>query len=230
MIRAALFDLDGTLVDSLPELHAGAVLAARELGLVEPGRETIGRMVGRGIRVLCERLADWWRAADPRAAELSTETALEVLERIWTGMSGEGAAELPGAFEGVRALKAAGVRTALVTNKIRPMTEAFLSSHGLGELFDVVLTGSDAERLKPAPDLLRLALEQLGVSAREAVMVGDSANDALAARAAGTDLMLVDGGYNEGVAVRDWARANGFPETCLYASAADACRVLLQKN
>ncbi len=110
------------------------------------------------------------------------------------------------------------------------MTEAFLASHGLGELFDVVLTGSDAERLKPAPDLLRLALERLGVSAREAVMVGDSSNDALAARAAGTALMLVDGGYNEGVAVQDWARANGFPETCLYASAADACRALLQKN
>lgn len=230
MIRAALFDLDGTLVDSLPELHAGAVLAARELGLVEPDLETIGCMVGRGLRVLCNRLADWWRLNDPKAAHLSTEIVFEVLERIWADMSGEKVAELPGAFEGVRVLKAAGVRTALVTNKIRPMTEAFLSSHGRGELFDVVLTGSDAEHLKPAPDLLRLALELLGVPARDAVMVGDSSNDALAARAAGTGLMLVDGGYNEGVAVRDWARANGFPETCLYDSAADACRALLQKN
>lgn len=73
-----------------------------------------------------------------------------------------------------------------------------------------MLAAGDVERLKPAPDLIELAKEKCGCSSDEAVMVGDSANDALAARAAGVEVILVRGGYNEGSAIDAWAEENGF--------------------
>lgn len=203
MPEAVLFDLDGTLVDSLPELHEGVARTARELGLREPDPSVTARMIGKGIKVLAERLAAWWQEGEPLPAGVDATTIVERLSANWCAMTGERVQPFQGAFEGVRAL---------VTNKIRPLTEAFLASRGLADAFDAVLTGSDVERLKPEPDMLRAALKQLGVAPEEAVMVGDSANDALAGRRAGVRVCLVESGYNEGVPMKTWAAENGFDE------------------
>lgn len=212
MPKAVLFDLDGTLVDSLPELHEGVARTAREFGLREPDSYVTARMIGKGIKVLAERLAAWWRELEPLPEGVDTTTIVERLSANWCAMTGERVRPLPGAFEAVRALRCAGVRTALVTNKIRPLTEAFLESRGVADAFDAVLTGSDVERLKPEPDMLLAALKALGIAPGEAVMVGDSGNDALAGRRAGVRVCLVESGYNEGVPMKVWAAAHGFDE------------------
>ena len=219
MPEAVLFDLDGTLVDSLPELHEGVARTARELGLREPDPSVTARMIGKGIKVLGERLAAWWREGEALPEGVDATTIVERLSANWCAMTGERVRPFPGAFEGVRALRRAGIRTALVTNKIRPLTEAFLASRGLADAFDAVLTGSDVERLKPEPDMLLSALKQLGVSPEKAIMVGDSAYDALAGRRAGVRVCLLECGYNEGVPMKPWAAENGFDEVDADAAA-----------
>lgn len=228
-VRAVCFDLDGTLVNSLPELYEGARLAALELGLPDPGERRVGDMIGAGVRVLAERLCRWWHEAAPGAdpKKLDPEAALRLLVEKWESLDGSRIAAYPGTFEGIAALQAAGIRTALVTNKVRTLTLELLAAHGWTPLFDAVVTGSDCERLKPYPDMIERALAELGVRADEAAMVGDSRNDALAARAAGVRACLVETGYNEGVPLADWAAAEGFPE--VYPNAAAACRRLLEE-
>ncbi len=229
-VRAVCFDLDGTLINSLPELYEGARLAALELDLPDPGEKRVGDMIGAGVRVLAERLCRWWREAAPEAdpARIDPESALKLLVEKWESLDGSRIAAIPGAFEGITALHAAGLRTALVTNKVRTLTLELLEAHGWTPLFDVVVTGSDCDRLKPYPDLLELALAKLGVAPREAVMVGDSRNDALAARAAGVRACLVESGYNEGVPLAEWAASAGFSE--VYSDAGAVCRHLLEEK
>lgn len=135
----------------------------------------------------------------------------------------------PGAREAVAALQAAGFKTALVTNKMRMVTETFVQRSGLNADLDVLVAGDDTDHPKPAPDMLLLACEKLGVSPTEAVMVGDSENDAWAAKAAGIRAMLVSTGYNGTVPMTQWAKDNGFP-WCLTALQASRITSLLAKE
>ena len=106
-----------------------------------------------------------------------------------------------------------GIRTAIVTNKIRVMAENFVVKTGLDQHFDTLVAGDDTRHAKPAADMLGLlACKKLGVSPSEAVMVGDSRNDALAAQAAQMPVYLVTTGYNEGTPIKQWGRDNGFEE------------------
>lgn len=207
--KAVLFDLDGTLVDSLPDIHAGVCALAQRRGLPQPPIEDVAAMIGKGIRVLVARLADWWCARGIKAETPDPETLLPELIEVWSGMP-DLVRPIPGAFEAVRALRAVGIRTALVTNKIRERTVEYLERHDLEDAFDAVVTASDCARAKPAPDMLLKAAEMLGVEPQACIMVGDSQNDALAGRAAGMRVWLVRTGYNEGVSIDVWARENGF--------------------
>lgn len=93
---------------------------------------------------------------------------------------------------------------------MRMVTETFVQRSGLNADLDVLVAGDDTDHPKPAPDMLLLACEKLGVSPTEAVMVGDSENDAWAAKAAGICAMLVSTGYNGTVPMTQWAKDNGF--------------------
>ena len=209
--KAVLFDLDGTLVDSLPDIHAGVCALAERRGLPKPPIEDVGDMIGKGIRVLIERLADWWRLRGHAVETPEPEALLPELIEVWSGMP-DLVRPIPGAFEAVAALRAAGIKTALVTNKIRERTVEYLERNGLEDAFDAVVTASDCERAKPWPDILWMAAEQLQVDPKACVMVGDSQNDALAGRAAGMRTVLVRTGYNEGVTIDEWAAQNGFED------------------
>lgn len=215
MIRLACFDFDGTLVSSLPEIAEGIRVLARREGLKEPSDEVVSVMIGRGVRVLVEDLRAWWeRSGTPVATHLEDEALLQALVHIWAERSGALITAIPGAFEGVRALHAQGVVTWVVTNKEEILARDFLKKHGLEDAFDGILGGNGAVeiRLKPWPDMIQYAIKAAGVSAEETVMVGDSCNDALAARAAGVRAMLVDTGYNGGVPIGQWAAQEGFSE------------------
>lgn len=218
LVKAVLFDLDGTLVDSLPELYHGVHTVLSDMGLKAPSQEAVGAMIGRGILVLVQRLC----AALGIAVE--SEQGRDLFDRLlkaWSESGGRHMAFYPGVTEGVEQLKDKGIRVALVTNKQRSLTVEFLQSRGLESLFDTVVAGDDCPNNKPAPDMLIRAMTEMNVCASETVMVGDSRNDALAGRAAGVSVALVETGYNEGVSIADWAREAGF--TRVYPSARKVC-------
>ena len=218
LVKAVLFDLDGTLVDSLPELYHGVHTVLSDMGLKAPSQEAVGAMIGRGILVLVQRLC----AALGIAVE--SEQGRDLFDRLlkaWSESGGRHMAFYPGVIEGVEQLQDKGIRVALVTNKQRSLTVEFLQSRGLESLFDTVVAGDDCPNNKPAPDMLIRAMTEMNVCASETVMVGDSRNDALAGRAAGVSVALVETGYNEGVSIADWAREAGF--TRVYPSARKVC-------
>lgn len=218
LVKAVLFDLDGTLVDSLPELYHGVHTVLSDMGLKAPSQEAVGAMIGRGILVLVQRLC----AALGIAVE--SEQGRDLFDRLlkaWSESGGRHMAFYPGVIEGVEQFKDKGIRVALVTNKQRSLTVEFLQSRGLESLFDTVVAGDDCPNNKPAPDMLIRAMTEMNVCASETVMVGDSRNDALAGRAAGVSVALVETGYNEGVSIADWAREAGF--TRVYPSARKVC-------
>lgn len=222
-VKAVLFDLDGTLVDSLPELYEGVRRAMIDLGHQPPSKEQVRDMIGRGVQVLVQRILD--SQSLPTDAE-SREALLQLLIKHWGDTAGEYTEFFPGTIEGIKALRAAGIKVGLVTNKWHDLAVEFLEHQGILSLFDVIVAGDDCPRNKPAPDMLEKAMRDLGVTKEESIMVGDSRNDALAARAAGVREALVETGYNEGVSIQEWAREEGF--TRCYQDARSVCDAVVQ--
>ncbi len=222
-IKAVLFDLDGTLVDSLPELYEGVRRCMEDLGRPAPSKEAVRDMIGRGVSVLVERLRNHLEIGDD---VITHQALLSRLVDHWAETNGSYTEFFPGVLEGIESLRNAGIKVGLVTNKWHELTVEFLQTRGISGLFDTVVCGDDCPKNKPDPDMLIKAMKDLGVDRLETVMVGDSRNDALAARAAGVRVALVETGYNEGMPIIDWAREAGFPKT--YTSAKKVCDLVVQ--
>ena len=220
--KAVLFDLDGTLVDSLPEIYFGVCETCRRLKVTPPTKEAVAAMIGRGVVVLVERLKRHLGLSD---SDVTESEMLRILVEEWDKTKGEKIDFYPGVLEGIRRLREEGIRTAIVTNKLRSLTEDFVCVRGIEDLFDTIVAGDDCPKAKPAPDMLLRAMKELGVSSETVVMVGDSRNDALAARAAGVTAALVETGYNEGVGIGEWAREAGFSR--VYPSARHVCQAVI---
>ena len=205
--KAVLFDLDGTLVDSLPTLTCSLNVYLAALGKAPFTEKEVSDMVGKGVRVLLQKA---FACRQVRLAGASFDAAVKdyIAQCLKTG-NGK-TRVFPGVAEALGALRSKGIETALVTNKSRAMTLSLLADKGLAPLFDVVVAGDDGHTPKPAPDMLLVATAALGASAADCVMVGDSRNDALAARSAKMTVRLVACGYNEGEPIGQWAQANGF--------------------
>lgn len=220
--RALLFDLDGTLVDSSAQLTAGVNALMAGLRLRPFSEEEVKVMIGKGVRVLLERVCT-------ARGIFATGQTIDTMQKLYSRCVREGGAPQPQFYPGVRQaldeVRGAGLAVALVTNKNREMTGDFLDKAGCGALFDAIVTGDDTAHPKPAPDMLELACRRLGCGKQECLMVGDSKNDALAARAAGMDVALVQTGYNEGEPIGLWARNNGFE--AIFPSAAEVCARVL---
>lgn len=195
--RAALIDLDGTLVDTLGDFVAVLALTFEDLGLLPPPSDRVAHAVGQGsehlIRVL---LADAGLA--PADVDRLWPPAWARYQHHYQDLNGRHARVLPGVVEGLWQLRAAGWRLACVTNKPGAFAEALLQGKQLRESFEIVLGGDAMPQRKPDPAPLREACRRLGVETVRAVMIGDSSNDARAARAAGCRCVLVRGGYNHG--------------------------------
>lgn len=189
---AVLFDLDGTLVETAPDLCAALNHCLAQAGRPQVTVAEVRHMVGDGARALLRRgLA----AAGAAPAEAEVERWFgELLVRYQ-----EHVADSSVAFEGVvetlDAMQAAGGRHAVCTNKPILHTRTLLDALDLARRFEVVLGGDSLPVRKPHPRHLLAALEALGVAPERAVMVGDSANDVAAARAAGLPVILVSFGY-----------------------------------
>lgn len=196
--RAILIDLDGTLLDSIPDLAAAANGMLAELGAPTLPIETITTYVGKGTENLVRRCLQDQRVNLP-ANDESVAQALDVFNRHYHTVNGRESRLYPGVLAGLEAFRSQGAKLAVVTNKPTEFTLPLLEHTGLSPWFDAVVCGDTCERKKPDPMPLLHACELLGCSASEALVIGDSINDAKAARAAGMTVLAVPYGYNEGL-------------------------------
>ena len=199
-VKAVTIDLDGTLADTIPDLAAAANLMLRELGRPVLEVERIRDFVGKGIPKLVERaLAGSVEGAAP--ADLMAR-ALPVFERCYAEVNGRHSVLYPGVSEGLQALRLMQLPLACVTNKSGRFTGPLLEQLGLARCFEQVIAGDTLPQKKPDPAQLLHACRAFGIAPREMLMIGDSLNDAQAARAAGCPVFCVTYGYNEGQDVR----------------------------
>jgi len=189
-LKAVLFDLDGTLIDSLPDIAA----AVNRL-LVAEGREALPEpevrlMIGNGADRLVERA---FAARGGLPAPLPQLLARFLAE--YEPRAAEATRPFPGAAEVLETLERSGLKLAVCTNKPSGATTEVLAALGLARFFTAVVGGDETPALKPDPRHVQAVLDRLGVTAAEAVLVGDSINDIEAAHGAGLPVVAVSFGY-----------------------------------
>jgi len=180
-IRSVTIDLDGTLLDAM----------LRELGRPEYDIDTIAGFIGRGIPKLVERCL-------PDLDAEAVAQAQAMFRRHYAIENGRRSKLFPGVLEGLRALRAAGLPMAVITNKAAAFTEPLLVATQLASWFEFAVSGDSLPHKKPHPAQLLHACERMGTSPAENLHIGDSHHDAVAARAAGCPVFIVPYGYNEG--------------------------------
>lgn len=210
--RAVLFDLDGTLLDTIADLADAANLMLSELGRPARSQDEIHSFVGKGIPNLVRRCMTEGTAA----TEGEIDAAVAVFRRHYAVVNGVSSRPYPGVTELLAALRARALPLAVVTNKAEAFTLPLLERMDIAHYFDTVVSGDTLPVKKPDPAVVMLACERLGVAPDEALMIGDSANDALAAQGAGMPVLLVTYGYSEGVPV-DTIECDGLLSNALQA-------------
>jgi phosphoglycolate phosphatase len=200
-IKGVTIDLDGTLLDTIPDLAAAANAMLAELGRPPLPLETIRTFVGKGIQNLVERTLAGH--IDGGADAESVARAMPIYERHYVAVNGRHTTIYPGVKEGLEKLKSMGLPLAVVTNKSGRFTLPLLEEVGFSPYFRTVVSGDTLSRKKPHPDPLLHACKTLEIAPRDMLMIGDSLNDTQAARAAGCPVFCVTYGYNEGHDVRD---------------------------
>lgn len=193
---AAVVDLDGTLVDTLGDFEVALNRMLQELGWPAVSRAFIERTVGQGSEHLIRQTL-----AQVAAPAEVFDAAWAAYQRHYQAVNGQHSALYPGVLEGLAALRAAGLRLACLTNKPGRFAAELLARKGLSDHFELCFGGDAFERKKPDPLPLLKTCEALGTLPARTLMIGDSRNDAQAARSAGCPVVLVSYGYNHGEAV-----------------------------
>lgn len=203
---AAIVDLDGTMVDTLGDFVAALGGMLRDLGLPPVGAAAVGHMVGKGSEHLIRSVLAHVGAP---AEDALYARAWDRYQHHYLAINGQHAQVYAGVAEGLAALRRRGLRLACLTNKPRDFARPLLAAKGLDGHFEQIFGGDDFARRKPDPLPLLKTCEALGTRPARTLMIGDSSNDARAARAAGCPVVLVLYGYNHGEPVRD-VDADGF--------------------
>jgi len=219
---AAIIDLDGTMVDTLGDFVAALNLMLGDLNFPhhpQLARSTVEPMVGRGSENLIKSVlnhleAQYLRAQTaPESIAISSvqtfEAAFASYQKHYLAINGQHSQVYPGVIQGLQGLLRAGLKLACLTNKPLAFAQALLKRKGLDGFFSQVFGGDSFERKKPDPMPLLKTCEALGSLPVRTLMVGDSSNDAQAARAAGCPVLLVTYGYNHGEPIRS-VDADGF--------------------
>lgn len=189
--RLVIFDLDGTLVDTAPEITDALNTYLRQRHLHPAPLEEVRGWIGHGARELLRRALASRGAGEPDASGIAA------FDRIYRAHCGSNASRpYPGVPETLARLRAAGVRLAVMTNKERAFALPVLAAHRLTEYFDDIVCGDTLPARKPDPLPVRHCLDRAGVAAAQALVVGDSTVDVATARAAGVAIWLVEWGYD----------------------------------
>lgn len=193
-MNAALFDLDGTLIDSAPDIHAAACAMLRDLSLPELPFEEAREYVGDGMPRFVKRALtrQWWGEPDDELLQ----TAIARMQFHYARECTARRRVYAGVAETLAALQDRGVQMACVTNKPARFTGPVLSACGLDKFFGAVVSGDSLPSKKPDPAPLQEACRLLQVECESAWMVGDSEADAKAAAAAGCRFAVVSYGYH----------------------------------
>ena len=194
-ISAILLDLDGTLLHSAPELAESANRMLRDLARPPVSQELLMSYIGNGISWLVKRALTGDMHAEPDIALY--DKALPIFEKHYTALLLQ-SKPFAGVLQGLDEMKAAGFRLGCITNKVARYTEPLLKGSGLAQYFDIVLSGDSLPEKKPHPLPLLHAARFFGAPVERLLLIGDSLNDTLAARAAGCPVFCVPYGYNHG--------------------------------
>lgn len=199
-LRVVAVDLDGTLIDSQPDLAVAAnvVLESLDLPALPPGR--VGQFIGGGIEALVRRVLE---ERGQQATARQVRSALGQFQQHYRDNLFVHSRVFPGVIEGLDALRASGLSVCCITNKAAEFAQPLLAAARLDGCLDAVFCAAAPEQRKPGPWLLRYACRCFGITAQQLLMIGDSRNDIAAARAAGCRVAAVDYGYNQGRPIAD---------------------------
>ena len=216
-IEAAIIDLDGTMVDTMGDFIVAINLMLHDLGYPPVDRTVVAVRVGKGSEHLVKSLLNHVnrqairaQAAPDKVAEF--EYALDLYQQHYRAINGLHAQVYAGVFDGLAVLQKAGLMLACLTNKPVDFARELLKLKGLDGFFSQVFGGDSFAAKKPDALPVLKTCEALGTLPGQTLMVGDSSNDARAARAAGCPVVLVTYGYNHGVSIRQ-VNANGYVDT-----------------
>ena len=198
-LKAVLLDLDGTLLDTVGDIATAANLMRASFGFAPLDPAVIKTYVGKGIaNLVAKTLKDAVGEVGPTALKV----AVANFERQYEKCFGDTSIPFPGVVDGLEALRDKGFRLGCVTNKAEKFTRPLLEKTGLGNYFEITLSGDSLPEKKPHPLPLQHAAKFFECSTAELLLIGDSVNDAEAARAAGCPVFIVPYGYNEGQELR----------------------------
>ncbi len=195
--RLVFMDLDGTLVDTAPDLTDAVNRMLADMGRTPYEDSTVSRWIGNGVRRLVKRALTGTMDGEPDDDLFDRGYDL-FLGHYGRHLADRGTA-FPGAENTLAQLRASGFRLVCITNKAAAFTLPLLDLLDLRRYFDLVLSGDTLPRCKPDPLPLLHACSEFGVAPGEAVLVGDSESDVRAARAAGAGIICVRYGYNQGI-------------------------------
>jgi phosphoglycolate phosphatase len=196
-----LLDLDGTLIDSVPDLAFCVDAMMERLGRPPHGEAEVRKWVGNGVERLVRRALVGQLDGDP--PEEDYERAYPIFIELYRESTSRHSVLYPGVREGLYYLTAEGYPLGCVTNKAAQFTEPLLRDLGIRDAFGIVISGDSLPRQKPDPLPLLHAAEHFGVRPEDALMVGDSVSDVKAARAAGFGIVCMSYGYNHGRDIRE---------------------------
>ena len=199
-IRAAIVDLDGTMLDTVPDFELALNGMRAEFGLAPITQDVITPMVGKGSEKLIRDVL----ALDFDTARIDAvfEEAMAAYQRHYLAINGQRSTLFSGVIEGLHAMRDMGLRLACVTNKPIAFTTPLLAQKGLAPYFELVYGGDSLPRKKPDPLPLLQVCRDFDLAPSQVVAIGDSSNDAEAARAAGCPVLLMPYGYNHGMPIQ----------------------------
>ncbi|MCB1761104.1 MAG: phosphoglycolate phosphatase [Gammaproteobacteria bacterium] len=195
-----LIDLDGTLVDSVPDLAYCVDAMMERIGRQPWGETRVRDWVGNGVERLVRRALIGQLDGEPDEQEF--DLAYPIFLDLYQHHNGERSALYPGVREGLAAFSGQGLRLGCVTNKAEQFTIPLLRALGIHDFFEIIISGDTLARKKPDPLPLLHAAGHFGVTPGDCLMLGDSVSDVKAARAAGFSIVCVDYGYNHGQDIR----------------------------
>ena len=200
--KLVMIDVDGTLVDSVPDLAWCVDETMKEIGLPVRGEATVRQWVGNGVIRLMERaIANDLDAAHDAAL---FEKGMPIFNALYADNNAKRSGLYEGVKEGLAYLKSLDLKVGCVTNKDERFTIPILTDLGIVDEFEIIISGDTLDKKKPDPLPLLHSAEKLGIDPKQSLMLGDSRSDVKAARAAGFDIICMSYGYNHGEDINNY--------------------------